>query len=1164
MFSTFTGNSRRPRNVNLSGQAGNPFSNTSWTPSTASNATKTVSNAQADRERRQAERHRLQAANQIQRVWRGHRARQQTHDTLRRSFDILYQEGACRSIDDRLTMSYTLLRSFYAASRIEDRRRLLQFVRDCRHVGIANSPPVCATPRRRDDFVQLVLDTLNIALAKGDAQPDILNLLDLAIQLLATSHSITPASAGDFFEALATLCQSDTIDSDSSEIIIASFSQLLTLGSNQDSLRSIYDAVAFRFLTRQKLTYFENNIALFSSHIDVERLASAILDGYARVKSPAHDDLLWLLSHFVSLGDATHDFVQKATYLEALYLQLTALSKDISPHLGSPRSSDLSSDEGHESSVSQHLDPVIQKQLMVLVSPGAISNVLNYLPAALQNSSSHHLQETSLLAGYISTLLACFPGQADEIRMRLFLESIPTPEGDITTVRLFWRSVRESDLFNKLYTQSQPPEDVLRDYVQGQAHPSRSSPEEQQWRVIVIFLELYIFVLRLSDDEDFFGGIKPQLSSESSSTSRIRASSLPLQDLKLLTVVLKNAAFALHYKAHHISHSPSHTRATVNSRLSSYLGSSSAFDPTKSRGTQSSPSTNFSSKLDIGSLKDLITTAMKMLHERDSRKHFLPAGHWLMTDKLDREDFVSAVIAEDERQRQEDAGDESSSDDEDAEWLEQRLTPLGVAAVASSRTSYNAGLQRVRQNQRKLQKERRLAEMGPKLEILKHMPFVVPFETRVKIFRQFINLDRMRRDASSPRSIQNMMTDMGSLAFRHPAHIRRGRLFEDAFDNFYKLGDGLKDPINITFVDQFGSPEAGIDGGGVTKEFLTSVTNEAFGGADSPLRMFASSEMNFLYPNPIAVDSTRDALRRRGRTESDPEWRESIGSLLKRYEFLGRVMGKCLYEGILIDLAFAGFFLLQWPSAGSSEGNTYKGNVNDLSEMDEELYTGMLRLKNYPGDVSALGIDFTISDQVSLPHEPLRTITRNLVPNGDKINVTNDNRLLYISYVARHRLVLQPALQTAAFLRGLREIIRPSWLSMFNLSELQHLVGGDSTEIDIGDLRRNTVYGGLYEIGDDGEEHPTIKLFWKVMAEFNDSQRRELLKYVSSTPRAPLLGFSQLRPKFSIRDAGNNEQRLPSASTCVNLLKLPCYKSETTMREKLLYAISAGAGFDLS
>ena len=159
---------------------------------------------------------------------------------------------------------------------------------------------------------------------------------------------------------------------------------------------------------------------------------------------------------------------------------------------------------------------------------------------------------------------------------------------------------------------------------------------------------------------------------------------------------------------------------------------------------------------------------------------------------------------------------------------------------------------------------------------------------------------------------------------------------------------------------------------------------------------------------------------------------------------------------------------------------------------------------------------------------------------------------------------MQPHLQTSAFLRGLGEIIQPSWLSMFNQSELQTLVGGDSSEINVGDLRRNTLYGGVYTIGDDQQEHPSIKMFWEVMQAFSDSDRRKVLKFVTSTPRAPLLGFGQLNPQFSIRDAGAEQDRLPSTSTCVNLLKLPRYTDASTLREKLLYAINSGAGFDLS
>ncbi|KAG8297041.1 Ubiquitin-protein ligase E3C [Homalodisca vitripennis] len=94
-------------------------------------------------------------------------------------------------------------------------------------------------------------------------------------------------------------------------------------------------------------------------------------------------------------------------------------------------------------------------------------------------------------------------------------------------------------------------------------------------------------------------------------------------------------------------------------------------------------------------------------------------------------------------------------------------------------------------------------------------------------------------------------------------------------------------------------------------------------------------------------------------------------------------------------------------------------------------------------------------------------------------------------------------------------------------------------------------------------EHPTIKMFWTTVSEFNDIQRRQLLKFVTSCSRPPLLGFKELDPPFCIQHAGVAD-RLPSASTCMNLLKLPEFKSESLLKDKLLYAIQSGAGFELS
>ena len=46
---------------------------------------------------------------------------------------------------------------------------------------------------------------------------------------------------------------------------------------------------------------------------------------------------------------------------------------------------------------------------------------------------------------------------------------------------------------------------------------------------------------------------------------------------------------------------------------------------------------------------------------------------------------------------------------------------------------------------------------------------------------------------------------------------------------------------------------------------------------------------------------------------------------------------------------------------------------------------------------------------------------------------------------------------------------------MFNQQEVQILIGGVNSPIDLDDLQRNTNYGGAYD-----EKHETIIAFWKV------------------------------------------------------------------------------------
>ena len=56
-----------------------------------------------------------------------------------------------------------------------------------------------------------------------------------------------------------------------------------------------------------------------------------------------------------------------------------------------------------------------------------------------------------------------------------------------------------------------------------------------------------------------------------------------------------------------------------------------------------------------------------------------------------------------------------------------------------------------------------------------------------------------------------------------------------------------------------------------------------------------------------------------------------------------------------------------------------------------------------------------------------------------------------------------------------------------------------------------------------------------------------------------------MQPAFTIsKQEVNKDDKLPTAQTCFNLLRLPTYSNHKVMKEKLLYAINSGAGFEMA
>ena len=81
-------------------------------------------------------------------------------------------------------------------------------------------------------------------------------------------------------------------------------------------------------------------------------------------------------------------------------------------------------------------------------------------------------------------------------------------------------------------------------------------------------------------------------------------------------------------------------------------------------------------------------------------------------------------------------------------------------------------------------------------------------------------------------------------------------------------------------------------------------------------------------------------------------------------------------------------------------------------------------------------------------------------------------------------------------------------------------------------------------------------------------ERSKLLDFCTGSTRAPATGFSDLigysgnQQSFRLQMVDGDTDRLPSAATCFNTLRMPAYESEEQLKARLMTAINGAQGFD--
>lgn len=118
-------------------------------------------------------------------------------------------------------------------------------------------------------------------------------------------------------------------------------------------------------------------------------------------------------------------------------------------------------------------------------------------------------------------------------------------------------------------------------------------------------------------------------------------------------------------------------------------------------------------------------------------------------------------------------------------------------------------------------------------------------------------------------------------------------------------------------------------------------------------------------------------------------------SFRDHFFFLGRLLGKAIYESLLTEVHFADFFLKKL----LSKNNLGNVDIHYLKSLDPLLFKNLLYLKQYPGDVADLQLDFSAAlDEMGVTKQV------DLKPNGKNIPVTKDNVVEYIFLMADFKL----------------------------------------------------------------------------------------------------------------------------------------------------------------
>ena len=353
--------------------------------------------------------------------------------------------------------------------------------------------------------------------------------------------------------------------------------------------------------------------------------------------------------------------------------------------------------------------------------------------------------------------------------------------------------------------------------------------------------------------------------------------------------------------------------------------------------------------------------------------------------------------------------------------------------------------------------------------------------------------------------------------------INRNNILEESFNQFMTTKElNLIEPIQIHFVD-----EVGHDAGGVFREWYSALYREFFNEKN---KLFIENDNNSIIKGTYLIY---------------PKYNEMN---LDYYEFFGKLGAKALIDNVYIP-EILNRIVIKYLLGQNIE-------LFDIQFFDIDIYNSLKEI-NEIEDIDSNEFFKEIKFVWNLKDENGIIKEIELIPNGNNINLRNDNKDLFIEKVIYYETLYKYEEQIERIKKGFFSIMGDKICKIFKPEEFSFQLSGQTT-IDLEDWKKNTIYKGHYN-----KDNKTIQLFWEVLTELSQDELFNFFHFCTSSIHIPIDGFNGLKgvnnkiQKFTIEpkltlildESKANDFKLIEAKTCFNRILLPEYSTKEEMKK---------------